>query len=98
MQASWHSRNRIVLVLLTIWALAMVVPDLYRLAYPLGSFGFNVSGDGVATDATGPFADETESPAWQACLRRGDRLDLVQRRCIPIQICDAQPRLQLSGD
>ena len=80
----WRARGRILLVALTIWALAMVVPELYRLVHPLGSFGFTANGDGVVTDVQGPFPDETASPAWQAGLRRGDRLDLTQMRCIPV--------------
>lgn len=84
--AIWRrALGRTLLVVLTIWALAMVVPDLYRLAHPLGSFGFNVDGDGLVTDVQGPFAAEADSPAWQAGLRRGDRLDLAQMRCIPVQ-------------
>src|SRR5260370_38627334 len=83
MQAS-RTRGRIVLSLLTVWALAMVVPDLYRLVRPLGSFGLYVNGDALITDVKGPFPDETASPAWQAGLRRGDRLDLAQMRCMPV--------------
>ena len=84
MKGFWRARGRILLVALTIWALAMVVPDLYRLAHPLGSFGFAANGDGLVTDVQGPFPDEKASPAWQAGLRRGDRLDLTQMRCIPV--------------
>ncbi len=78
------SISRILLVLFALWALAMIVPDLYRLVQPLGSFGFYANNDGLVTDVQGPFADETASPAFQAGLRPGDRLDLAQMRCIPI--------------
>ncbi len=69
---------------LTFWALAMIVPDFYRLYQPLGSFGFYANNDGVITDIQGPFPHETDSPAFQAGLRVGDRLDLEQMRCIPL--------------
>jgi len=70
---------------LTFWALAMVVPDFYRLYQPLGSFGFYANNDGIITDVQGPFLEQTASPAFQAGLRVGDRLDLTQMRCIPIR-------------
>jgi hypothetical protein len=75
---------RALLVTLTFWALAMIIPDLYRLYQPLGSFGFYANNDGIITDVQGPFRNQTDSPAFQAGLRAGDRLDLEQMRCIPI--------------
>jgi hypothetical protein len=84
MQTFRLSRGRILLGVLTLWALAMIVPDFYRLAQPLGSFGLYANGDGLITDVQGPFPEETASPAWQAGLRQGDRLDLAQMRCIPV--------------
>src|SRR3974390_850927 len=77
--------GRFLLVALTFWALAMVVPDFYRLYQPLGSFGFYANNDGIITDIKGPFLDQTASPAFRAGLRVGDRLDLAQMRCIPIR-------------
>jgi len=85
---NWMRRQiagRVLLVALTFWALAMVVPDFYRLHQPLGSFGFYANNDGIITDVQGPFRDQTASPAFQAGLRVGDRLDLAQMRCIPIR-------------
>src|SRR5690349_25152804 len=76
--------SRVLLVALTFWALAMVVPDFYRLYQPLGSFGFYANNDGIITDVQGPFHVQTDSPAFQAGLRAGDRLDLEEMRCIPI--------------
>src|SRR5215469_8588196 len=76
--------GRVLLVALAFWALAMVVPDFYRLYQPLGSFGFYANNDGIITDVQGPFRDQTASPAFRAGLRAGDRLDLEQMRCIPI--------------
>jgi len=84
MRGHRHIAGRVLLAALTFWALAMVVPDFYRLYQPLGSFGFYANNDGVITDVQGPFPHETESPAFQAGLRAGDRLDLAQMRCIPI--------------
>lgn len=80
-----HIVGRVLLVALTFWALAMVVPDFYRLYQPLGSFGFYANNDGIITDVQGPFLEQTASPAFRAGLRVGDRLDLEQMRCIPIR-------------
>src|SRR4029077_16820252 len=77
--------GRVLLVALTFWALAMIVPDFYRLYQPLGSFGFYANNDGIITDIQGPFLEQAASPAFQAGLRVGDRLDLAQMRCIPIR-------------
>ena len=84
MQNRGRSVSRILLVAFTLWALAMIVPDFYRWVQPLGSFGFYSNNDGLITDVQGPFPNEAASPAFQAGLRRGDRLDLTQMRCIPI--------------
>jgi hypothetical protein len=84
-QMNGHERaSRILLALFTLWALAMVAPDLHRLFRPLGSFGFYANNDGLVTDVRGPFLDEETSPAFEAGLRPGDRLDLAQMRCIPV--------------
>ena len=72
------------LIVLTLWALAMIVPDIYRLGEPLGSFGFDPDNNGLVIDVRGPFAEEAESPAYAAGMRAGDRLDLSQMRCIPV--------------
>jgi hypothetical protein len=77
--------GRVLLVAFTFWALAMVVPDFYRLYQPLGSFGFYANNDGLITDIQGPFLEQSASPAFQAGLRVGDRLDLEQMRCIPVR-------------
>jgi hypothetical protein len=84
MHSHGHIVGRVLLMALTFWALAMVVPDFYRLYQPLGSFGFYANNDGIITDVEGPFRDRTASPAFRAGLRVGDRLDLEQMRCIPI--------------
>jgi hypothetical protein len=74
-------RARILLVGLLLWGLAMIAPDLLRVAHPLGSFGFYANNDGVIYTVTGPFPDEASSPAWRAGLRVGDQLDLSRLRC-----------------
>jgi hypothetical protein len=76
-------RHRLLLLLIFIWALAMVVPDLTRISRPLGSFGFYANSDGLIYNVTGPFVDRAASPAWQAGLRLGDRIDLKRMRCLP---------------
>jgi hypothetical protein len=73
--------SRLLLIGLTLWALLMIVPDLLRVAQPLGSFGFYADNDGRIYDVAGPFEQEADSPAWQAGIRPGDRLDLSRLRC-----------------
>lgn len=73
--------SRLLLIGLTLWGLAMIVPDLLRVGQPLGSFGFYADNDGRIYDLAGPFEQEADSPAWQAGLRPGDRLDLSRLKC-----------------
>jgi hypothetical protein len=61
----------------------MIVPDLWRVLQPLGSFGFYANDDGLIYNVTGPFNDQTASPAWNAGIREGDQLDLSKMRCLP---------------
>lgn len=77
-------RGRLVLVLLTAWALAMIVPELYRVFGSLGSFGLVANNDGVVVDVVGPFATPAESPAVAAGIAPGDRIDLHAMRCLPL--------------
>ncbi len=81
--------GRILLALLTFYALAMIAPDFARLARPLGSFGLATNADGLIYDVQSPFATKEESPAWRAGLRVGDHLDLAAMRCIPVdtEVC-----------
>jgi hypothetical protein len=69
-------RNRILVMLLALWGLAMIVPDLVRVVQPLGSLGFYADNDGIIYSVSGPFEDRQSSPAWNAGIRPGDRLDL----------------------
>lgn len=75
--------GRILLVGLAAWALLMIVPDLYRIVRPLASIGLAVNNDGLIYDVRGPFPAPEASPAWQAGLRPGDRLDLRAMACRP---------------
>jgi hypothetical protein len=76
--------GRILLVVLSLYALGQIVPDFWRIVHPLGSFGLSVDDDGMVYDARGPFDDEAASPAWRAGIRVGDRLDLPRMRCFPL--------------
>ena len=47
--------GRILLALLTLYAIAIIAPDFCRIGHPLGSFGLNSNGDGLIYDVQGPF-------------------------------------------
>jgi len=79
------TRGRIILLVLLAWALTMVMPDLRRVLQPLGSLGLYADNDGLIYDVVGPFRSREDSPAWQAGLRPGDRLDLGRMRCLPYE-------------
>ncbi len=89
--------GRAILALLTLYALAMIVPDFLRIARPLASFGLATNADGLVYDVQGPFAQEEESPAWRAGLRVGDRLDLGAMRCPPLDSARCASTLALWG-
>ena len=74
---------RLVLIVLTAWALAMIVPSLIQVVGSLDAFGLSTDNDGVVTDVVSPFEHANQSPAAQAGLIPGDRIDLQQARCIP---------------
>lgn len=75
--------GRIVLLALTAWALAMIAPDLQRVIDSMGSFGVSVDNNGTVTDVIAPFAKAADSPAAEAGLAVGDRIDLKAMRCVP---------------
>lgn len=64
------TRDRLLLIPLLLWGLAMIAP-----------VGFYANNDDLVYDVTGPFAAEASSPAWQAGLREGDRIDLSRLKC-----------------
>jgi hypothetical protein len=81
--------GRILLALLTLYSLCQIVPDFYRIAHPLASFGVSVDDDGTIYDVRSPFDQDEASPAWRAGIRVGDQLDLQKMRCIPVdtEVC-----------
>jgi hypothetical protein len=89
--------GRLVLIVLAAWALCMIAPDLTRVFYPLGSFGFAADNDGVVYDVDGPFSSQAESPAWIGGLRQGDRLDLTQMTCFPFSAVTCKNALGVIG-
>ena len=82
--ASWSRAGRLLLVVLTLWSLAIIAPGLYRVFDPLATFGLSADDDGVVTDVTTPFESAANSPAAIAGIVPGDRLDLRTMRCIPL--------------
>lgn len=72
---------RAAMVLLTLWALLAILPDLYRLAAPLASFGLSVDNNGIVHDVQEPFESADASPAARAGIQPGARLDLGAMRC-----------------
>ena len=77
------TRQRLLLIVLLTWALAMIVPDVLRVVQPLGSFGFYADNDGMIYEVVAPFDEEHQSPAWHAGIREGDKLALSKLRCFP---------------
>jgi hypothetical protein len=75
----------------------MIVPDLTRVAQPLGSFGFYANNDGLIYDVAGPFPDTRASPAWKAGIRQGDRIDLARMRCFPYDAATCASTLAVLG-
>jgi hypothetical protein len=69
------------MILLAIWAVATILPDLYRVVAPLGSLGLSVDNDGLIFDVRHPFDSPQESPAARAGIAPGERLDLRQMHC-----------------
>ena len=49
------TRDRLVLIPLLPWGLAMVAPDLLRVVHPLNSFGFYANNDGLIYDGSWPW-------------------------------------------
>ena len=72
---------RLLLCLLTLWSLAMIVPGLQRVFDSLSSFGLSANNDGVITDVVTPFRSPAESPAANAGIHPGDRVDLQAMNC-----------------
>jgi hypothetical protein len=75
--------TRALLIVLTLWALAMIAPGLQRVFDSLDSIGLSADNDGIVTGVAAPFHSQTDSPAAAAGIVPGDRLDLKSMRCIP---------------
>ncbi len=90
-------RDRVLVIILALWGLAMIVPDLVRVVQPLGSFGFYADNDGLIYNVAGPFADKAASPAWRAGVRVGDRLDLERLKCRLADVASCGPALAVLG-
>ena len=73
--------GRMLLIVLAVWALALILPDLYRVVAPLASLGLSADDNGTITNVRVPFRTLAESPAARAGLVPGDHLDLSQMRC-----------------
>jgi hypothetical protein len=54
--------SRFLLVLLTLWGLAMIVPDVVRVARPLYSLGLFTDGNGVIADVSEPSTRKRPRP------------------------------------
>jgi len=91
------TRHPSLLILLLAWALLMIVPDLWRVVQPLGSYGFSANNDGLIYDVRGPFDANADSPAWQAAIRKGDRLDLSRLQCFPYDATSCGNALAVLG-
>lgn len=89
--------GRVLLIALAIWAIAMVVPDLYRVFSPLASFGLAANNDGVIVDVVAPFANAADSPAARAGISLGDRIDLPAMRCVPLDSPSCRSLLSVLG-
>src|SRR6516162_495898 len=90
--------GRLLLVVLAIWAILMIVPDLYRVFGSLASFGVVADNDGVIVDVVGPFTTPAESPAVAAAgIRPGDRIDLRAMRCVPLDAPRCRSLLSVLG-
>lgn len=83
-QARGNFAERVLLVVLTVWALAMIVPGLQRVFDTLDSFGLTVDNDGVVTDVSAPFARLlTLLPPLPALIRV---IDLTLKPCVAFRL------------
>lgn len=89
--------GRAILVVLTLYALLLIVPDFVRIVRPLGSFGLAANGDGRVFDVRGPFETDADSPAARAGVKVGDELDLPAMRCVPAATDVCAANLSLWG-
>src|SRR6267142_1127956 len=67
--------QKALLIIGLLWALIVVVPDVYRIYGNLGTFGFSSDNNGVIYDVSGPPAITVGD------LKDGDRIDLTPAPC-----------------
>ena len=73
--------GQVFLIVMTVWALGMILPSLYSVVQPLASFGVSTDNDGVVLDVVAPFEDARKSPGAIAGIVPGDRIDLHVMQC-----------------
>jgi len=80
--------RKVCLLLVVAYAIIVIAPDTLRLVpperlpgpgplnrwYPLGTLDFEADNDGLVTSV------DANGPAWQSCLRRGDKIDLARTK------------------
>src|SRR6185503_16098007 len=70
--------QKALLILGLVWALLVVVPDVYRLYGQLATFGFTVDNDGLVYDVSSEPASTVTIPGEQEPgLKEGDRIVLT---------------------
>lgn len=57
------------------------IADFYRVVFPLSSLGLSADNNGAIFDVRYPFDDMKDSPAAQAGMRPGERLDIREMHC-----------------
>ncbi|MBS0561538.1 MAG: hypothetical protein JSR21_15935 [Proteobacteria bacterium] len=76
--------GRVILGVVTLYALLLIAPDMIRPFKPLASFGVSMDSNGVIYDAVSPFEHPESSPAAGAGIVPGDRVDLGRMTCVPV--------------
>ena len=85
-------------MVLACWACLLSVPGLYRVTAALSSLGLSVNNDAVIVDVVAPFSNAALSPAVQAGLRPGDKIDIRQMPCLPPNTPTCSSLLSVMGD
>ena len=67
--------GKALVVVLTLWALVVVLPDAIRIGHPLGTLGFSADNDGYV------YRVDEDGPAAKAGVKIGDRLALDTMSC-----------------
>ena len=85
-------------MVLACWAWTFSVPELYRVANALASLGLTGNTDGVIVDVVTPFKTAAQSPAAQAGLQPGDKIDIRHMPCLPPDTKTCASLLSVMGD